>query len=313
MNKTFLDFVALQKSAIDLITQEKYNEAIMNLETAKTFFPDKLDRIGHWLAGIYCIKNNKEKALSELKEVLTKGLYWNPSILTGDSDLSLIQDSKEFAEIIHTCEELYETHKNTSRFIHHILGNTESDTSITALHWKGSNALDFSEQIATDGLRNKYLFSFIQSSQLFSHGCYHWDHYDAAKAEIENSHMELMAGYETSIKKRIIIGASQGADTAITMYFEPNSYYDTALAIVPTLSTLDTIEETLKKHPTTKEKLVIITGDKDYFYQDVLEALPVFERYNIPCQLIVIKGMGHTIPDNFEELLEEIIKEIETY
>jgi predicted esterase len=308
MKNTFLDFLILQNSAIDLIKEEKYKEAISNLESAKSIFPNKIDRIGHWLSGIYCIQNNKEKALSELKEVLNKGLYWNPGILTNDTDLHLIQDSEEFVEIIQRSEELYNFHKRNSSSLLHTLGNYESETSVTALHWKNSNALDFSEQIVTDELRDRYLFSFVQSSQLFSNGCYHWDDYDVAKTDIENTHIEFYDRFESTIKNRIIFGASQGADTAIKTYFESNRNYDTVIALVPTLSNLDTIEEKLKNHQKTKVKLVIITGDKDYFYNNVLDALPIFERYNIPCKLIVIEGMGHTIPENFEELFEENIK-----
>jgi hypothetical protein len=50
MKNTFLDFVSLQETAIDLIKEEKYEEAILNLENAKTIFPNKIDRIGHWLS-----------------------------------------------------------------------------------------------------------------------------------------------------------------------------------------------------------------------------------------------------------------------
>lgn len=308
MKNTFLDFLILQKFAIDLIKEEKYKEAISDLENAKKIFTNKADRIGHWLAGIHCIQDNKEKALSELKEVLNKGSYWNPSILTNDSDLSLIQESEEFAEIIQRSEELYHFHKRNSRSLLHTLGNNKSETSVTALHWKNSNALDFSEQIVTDKLKDKYLFSFVQSSQLFSNGCYHWDNYDLAITDIDHAQIELKDRFETTIKNRIIFGASQGADTAIKMYFEPNRNYDTVIVLVPTLSDLHTIEEKLKKHQKTKVKLVIITGDKDYFYHNVLDALPIFEKYNIPYKLIVIEGMGHAIPDNFEELFEENIK-----
>jgi predicted esterase len=307
MKKTYLDFLKLQKTAIDLIKEEKYKEAITNLENAKTIFPNKIDRIGHWLSGIHCILNNKENAITELKEVLNKGLYWNPSLLTNDTDLTLIQHTKEFAEIIQRSEELYNLHKSNSSPLLHTLGNSQSQTFVTALHWKNSNALDFSEQIITENLRDKYLFSFVQSSQLFSNGCYHWDDYDMAKNEIENLDIKFNDKVESAIKNRIIFGASQGADTAIQMYFEPNGNYDTVIALVPTLSNLDTIEEKIKTHQKTKVKLVIITGDKDYFYNNVLEAMPIFKKYNIPCKLVVIEGTGHTIPDNFEELFEENI------
>ncbi|MGD6969130.1 hypothetical protein ACQCVP_22165 [Rossellomorea vietnamensis] len=307
MKKTYLDFLILQKTAIDLIKKEKYKEAITNLENAKSIFPNKIDRIGHWLSGIYCIQNNKESAITELKEVLNKGLYWNPSLLTNDTDLTLIQHTKEFAEIIQRSKELYILHKSNSSPLLHTSGNSQSETTITALHWKNSNALDFSEQIVTENLRDNYLFSFVQSSQLFSNGCYHWDDYDMAKNDVENSDITSKEKVESAIKNRIILGASQGADTAIQMYFEPISDYDTVIALVPTLSNLDTIEEKIKTHQKPKVKLVIITGDKDYFYNNVLEAMPIFKKYNIPCKLVIIEGMGHTIPDNFEELFEENI------
>ncbi|RIW32042.1 tetratricopeptide repeat protein [Bacillus salacetis] len=307
MIKTVLDFLTVQKTAIDLIQQEKYSEAISYLEEAKKEFPSKIDRIGHWLAGIYCIQNDQEKALSELSEVLNKGSYWNPSLLASDSDLALIHATDRFAEIIQSCEELYETHKNNSRSLHFTIGNHSSDTSITALHWKGSNAWDFSEQIAADELKKRFSISFIQSSQLFSHGCYHWDDYNAAKKDIVKSQNEVDAGVETSFRNKIILGASQGADTAINMYLEPETKYDTVIALVPTMANLSLIEERFKDQGKQTGKLIIITGDHDPFYQNVLKAQPVFEKCSIPHKLIVIEGMGHTLPDNLEELIIENI------
>lgn len=308
MKSAFLDFLSLQTDVSGLIKEEKYEEAILKLEQAKNTFPNKIDRIGHWLSGVYCIQNNKEKALLELKEVLDKGSYWNPIILTNDTDLSLIQESEEFSEIIRKTEECYNLHKGNSSSLLHTLGNKGSKTSITALHWKFSNALDFSEQVVTDKLKNKYLFSFIQSSQLFSAGGYHWDNYDIAKTDIENRHIEFTDKFGSNIENHIIFGASQGADTAIKMYLEPNVEYDKVIALVPTLTNFHTIEEKLKNHQRTNAEMIIITGDKDRFYTNVLEAMPIFEKYNVNCKLMVVKGMGHTLPDNFENLLEENIK-----
>lgn len=298
------NFQELQKRVRTHFIEKNYNDAISLLKESKFIFPNKIDRIGQWLANIHCLQENDSEAILELNEVVTKGLWWNPFILTSDDELSSIHHNDKFLEIVKKCEILYEDSKQKAVATHTFVGNSEAKTMITALHWRGFNATDFSEQVATSELKEKYLFSFIQSSQLLSYDCYTWDEYEISKGDILHNQMT------SSGKNQILFGASQGADTAIKLCLDENSMFNHAVALVPTFNDLNFLEDLLLKNEDNELKLTIITGDKDPFYQNVLTAISVFEKHNIQCEFITIEGMGHQLPPNFNELLSEIVENI---
>jgi len=85
-------FTNIQQKAVNLVQEENYTDAVLLLEKAKAQFPGKLDRLGHWKAGIYMLQGNNDKAISELSEVLDQGLWWNPELLTNDTELQPLKD-----------------------------------------------------------------------------------------------------------------------------------------------------------------------------------------------------------------------------
>lgn len=85
------------------------------------------------------------------------------------------------------CKEKFEAAKKTAKASLRITGYPQSNTSIFALHWKGSNAKDFQDQWSNEQILSEYLLGFPQSSQLFNHECYSWDNQEVAEEDITDT------------------------------------------------------------------------------------------------------------------------------
>lgn len=51
----------------------------------------------------------------------------------------------------------------------------------------------------------------------------------------------------------------------------------------------------------------MITGDKDPFYDKTIETVDILRANGVPCKLIVNKGMGHSLPDEFTNHLKKLL------
>lgn len=304
-------FTKIQQKAVNLVQEENFTEAALLLEKAKEQFPGKLDRLGHWKAGIYMLQGNNDKAISELFEVLDRGLWWNPELLTNDTELQPLKEKVEFQKVLELCNEKYEAEKKNAKVSLQVVGNPQANTSIFALHWKGSNAKDFTEQWSESAILSKYLLGFPQSSQLFSYECYSWDNQDVAEKDVTDTFNQFKRKYDLAAKENIIAGASQGGKTAIELSFKNNlAKFNGFIAIVPSFENTEEIEEILELNCEINIRGCVITGDKDPFYDKTLKAVDILRENGVPCKLIVKEGMGHSLPDDLTNQLIEAVEYI---
>lgn len=306
-----ITFSECQNRVINLVQKNRLDESLSLMEKAKEEFPKKVDRLGHWKANVYCLKGEGDEAISELQEVLDKGLWWNPEILAEDPELDMIKETKEFKNILGQCSSLYRTSVSSSQTLLKVEGNRDADTAIFSLHWKASNAEDFSLQWNDKGLLEKYLIGFPQSSQLFSYGCYSWDDAEKSKRDIEKTFHQFSKEYSIDQEKTIIAGASQGGGRAIELCLDEEEVnFERFIVVVPAFESLDKIEESIRTNSNKNVRGCMITGDQDPFYRDALKVASLFETAGIPCKLIVKEGMGHVFPDDFSRVFEEAVNDV---
>ncbi|MDP5274948.1 DUF3089 domain-containing protein [Chengkuizengella axinellae] len=306
---SIINFIKVQQQAIKLIEEKNYEEALILLEDAKVKFPNKLDRLGQWKAETYCLLGENEKALYELNEVLEKGLWWNPVILKNFAqELGPLKELEDFKLIIEKCREIYDLQKQSSKPDLKVKGNENAEIALFALHWKGSNTDDFSQQLAEINTSNEYLLGFPQSSQLLSHHCYSWDDPDIAKRDLVETFKQFKNRYNLKEKENVILGASQGAKVAIEMTLDQEILgVNRFIAIVPGFQDVKRTEYLIRNHSNKNIRGCIITGDKDPFYDQTLKIIDVLKSENIPCKFIVQEGMGHTLPEDFPKVFQDAL------
>jgi predicted esterase len=309
VSKSATDFSKIQHAAMSLVQEENYEAALKLLEEAKPFFTEKLDRIGHWKSGIYMLQGKHKDALSELEEVLNKGLWWNPVILENDSELQPLKGTKEFQAILEVCSKRYEEEKSGSHASLQVQGNPKAETSILALHWKGSNAKDFAEQWSKEVILSRYLIGFSQSSQLFSYNCYAWDDPNIAEADIVETYNHFKEKYELLSNMTILAGASQGGNKSIELALQENAVDVLGfVALVPAITDIEAMEKLVRESVNSSVRGCVITGDQDPFYEKTVEAVDALNANGVACKLIVNEGLGHQLPEEFSNQLTEAVE-----
>ncbi|MGB7999087.1 MAG: DUF3089 domain-containing protein [Anaerobacillus sp.] len=303
-----MKFTDLQNQVIELVHKGENREALLVMEEGKASFPQKRDRLCHWKANIYVMDGKQEEALAELNDALENGFWWNPEILTSDPELKSLRTSPEFQRLVAQCLTIFEAEKEAAQVELEVQGNPKADTVIFPLHWKGSNGKEFALQWTDEKIGSKYFLGFPQSSQLFSYQCYSWDDAALASKDVRRMYHQFEKDYNVSRKKMILAGASQGGNIATQMSLNADvEECDQFIAIVPAFD-LDALEEVIRTRLNPNVRGCIITGDKDPFYEGVMEAVQLFEKNNISCKLIVKEGMGHTLPDDFPNVLDEAVR-----
>ncbi|MRG88118.1 alpha/beta hydrolase [Salinibacillus xinjiangensis] len=294
-------FTKIQQEAISYVKNKEYAEALNLLEKAKSTFPEKLDRLGHWSANIYCLQGKQQEAIAELRGVLDGGMWWNPELLDSDPELSPLKDSEEFEQILEKCRGRYVEEKGAAAASLQVEGDPKSSTSIFAIHWKGSNAKEFAAQWSDPRLLKNYLLGFPQSSQLFSYNSYSWDDAAIAKADITDTFRQFMTTYNGRDKNNILAGASQGGRLAMELGIQGFRGF---IALVPAIEHVNFADDF---QPGPGVRGCVITGDQDPFYEATLDAIERLKARGVPCKLIVREGMGHTLPGDFAELVQDAV------
>jgi len=298
-------FVELQKEIFHLFEQEKYNKVHSLIEKVQEEFPERLDKTIFWKACVYSKQGNPQKAIAVLEEGLNKGIWWNPLTLIYDEDLRNLQSIEKFKMIVNRCQEILNNLKSTSKPQLFIYGNDKSNTGIFSLHWRGSNVKDFAPYWFDNELLDQFLFGFPQSSQIFGYNAYCWDNKDIAVEEITTLFKRFKEKYNT--KQEIIAGASQGGRLAIELVLNDIIASKGFIAVIPSIQNVAAFENLINENKKVI-KGYIITGDKDSFYNNVVELVKIFEKNNYQCRLIVKEGLGHFFPKDFTDLLKEAIE-----
>lgn len=164
---------------------------------------------------------------------------------------------------------------------------------------------DFAPYWLDDDLLNNYVFGFPQSSQVFGCNTYCWDDMDISVKEITTMFNEFKEKFNS--KEDIIAGASQGGRLAIELVLNDIIASKGFIAVIPSIQNVAAFENLINENKKVI-KGYIITGDKDSFYNNVVELVKIFEKNNYQCRLIVKEGLGHFFPKDFTDLLKEAIE-----
>ncbi|MGM8215932.1 TPR end-of-group domain-containing protein [Bacillaceae bacterium W0354] len=300
-----MNFIDLQNRLFKVFGEKDYDAAKEIIQQATKLFPERLDKTLFWKACLYSTLNESNKAVDALNEGLSKGFWWNPALLLNDPDLKPIHDVAEFKEVIKKCEDIFHNVSHQSKAETFIYGNHEAKRAILILHWRGSNVKDFAPNWLDSELEKENFFIFPQSSQIFSYNSYCWDDETLARKEIEQAYYQLIDKYNGDDK--IIAGASQGGKLAIDLCLDDSFAITKFISVIPAIKSLEEYEKLLKSNTLKNISGHIITGDQDYFYDKTVELSKLLMEHGIKCELHVIKGLGHHFPENFINLLKQIL------
>lgn len=300
---TYTDFSNKQQEIITLFTKGAHAECSQLLHQMEHEFPLMLDKLAFWKASLQLAEGKKKEAIMTLQQAFDKGYWINPDMFHMDDEFKALEHSADFKELIRQFDEALARKKASSRALILEKGNPEAKTGIYALHMRYSNAEIFSEVFLTPETAKQYAFGFAQSSQATSSHAYVWDDEKQAKADIEETLSLFQKNHP--INDLIITGGSQGGKLAVELGLTHPSVKG-FIAVIPYIKEMTVMEKLAKAH-VNDAKGVIIAGEQDAAYGQTVKLVQLLEDHHIPHKFMSIKGMGHTIPEDFTKYLKEAV------
>jgi len=146
-----------------------------------------------------------------------------------------------------------------------------------------------------------YIFVFLQSSQVFEMNCFNWNNIETARKDIKHLYKKIIIKYPIDTSRVIIIGMSQGGQTAIDAAINNIIPVKGFLACCPSKpGGLD--KEAVKQAVQRGVRGTILAGERDRaLLPDAKEINAFFKEMNLDHRFIVIPGMGHRVPANSTE------------
>lgn len=300
-------FVELQNELFRLFEKGEFDAIYRCIDEAKREFPERIDKTSFWEACAFSVEGKYEEAIVILNEALQKGIWWNPHTLIYDEDLKGLRDKIGFKTIVQKCEEILKKQQLTAHPKLFTYGNEKALAGIFSLHWRGSNINDFAPYWCEEKILREYMLGFSQSSQIYGMNSYSWDNHEIAIKDVMKSFNDFTNKY--NLEDIIIAGASQGGNIAIELALKNMLEAQKFIAVIPAIRDVEAIESMVISNDITNVKGYIVTGDKDPFYENTLQLMSMFEKYNVNCKLIVREGLGHLFPEDFTQILKNIMEE----
>lgn len=293
------------------LDEERFEEGLQASLDAVKRFPEKPTLTHSWALDFLLSLEEKRKAIKVLEHGLHHGAWWSPKLIkTGWGGL---EDQPEFPRIMEACRKRFNEEAATVK-AEVIVKPPEKYSRakmyplILILHGAYSNN-DNSQYIWMNALRKRSVLSaFLQSSQIMSSDHFVWDDEDVALRDVKNALLTLGKNYGESSSNVILGGVSRGAEIALLSLFSDNTRADGFISVIPSVGTF-TKRFIEKANPLTRKDLrgFIITGEEDPRHHNTQLVFKFLRDQGIVCQLHSAPGVGHTIPENFDIILEQAI------
>lgn len=306
-------FYVYQNEFFDLYLSGKIAEALRLIDEIENKYPDKAFKTKYWKACIYSLKNKKRLAINALKELEDLGYWISPKILQHDKDLENIKNEPEYIEILNIFKQRQADAIRLSAPLRVEL-NPPVDISsdrlplIVALHWRMGNAEDFTIFWKNAVENGKARLLTLQSSQQAGTGMFCWDNVEIAKKEVKTQVQEYLSNNPSEISQLILAGASQGAGLALELALEGEVIPEKLILVVPAFRDMDYIKELIKNNM-NNFKVYLIAGEKDMLLKKAKTVKELLVENSISCMMKIYPGMGHTFPEDFNEVLLNILDE----
>ena len=280
---------------------------------AKSQYPEKKSMIIYWIACFYALLGENEKTLEVLEEGIKHGAWWTKNSLLSEPDIKELREKPRMLQIAELGEERFNKEKIKSR--PKLLVRTPKSYSknkkyplLFVLHWRGGNNLDFEFYWNKIIERNDILLCFFQSSQMYGDNQFCWDDESKGLLELQQVFKFLRKRMNFDNSKIIAAGASQGARlsfTAVLSDLIPTTGFIYAFPSIGDSNAFINNFKSLK--PLQSIRGYIISGEQDNFHKENKLLSKILINSGVDCQFLSYPELGHYIPDNFDQILEESI------
>lgn len=313
-----LTFDALLNRAYQLYQMEEYVQALDLLTREAGQFPEQAQTLYFWRICLAARARRMALAIQLLGEALAAGHWYPEAQLRGEEDLEPLQGLAEFEKLVEVSRQRHAAVQAKAVPLLLTLepekespADLPSPPLLLALHGNRSNA-----RSAVDHWRPAvdlgWLLALPQSSQVGGPEAYIWDDRDWAEREIKEHYAALREQQVFDPRRVVVGGFSLGGELAIWLALSGAIEARGFIAVGPggpLMREPDNWIPLIEAGQSRGLRGYIVLGEQDAFCHDSAQALTqMLWARDIPCQLEVHPGLGHSFPREFRRSLARALE-----
>ncbi len=278
----------------------------------KERFPERLNSASFNLAYFHSLLNNVEEMVETLEEAYEKGVWWADASISLFPNYDRLTENNRFLNIVKKFSSRYKKiRENTSyKWIVRTPVNYNSSKKypiLFALH-QGDGNIEETEKSWKNVLEHDILLALPQSSEITGENTYTWLDIDNGLIELNEIYSQIKTEYNIDLNNVFLSGFSIGGNLALEATFvRPEFSVKGCIAVNPSFTKPDLISKTFIRARNEGIKCCILAGTKDPDYENIKKLIKLLGQNHIENECYEIKGLGHAFPENFNELLREMI------
>ena len=291
---------------LDAYDAGDFGIALAALEEAAERFPEQAARATYWRACLLALLGERVAALRALEGGLADGLWWAPSELLGDEDLSPLGSLAGYAALLDVCGARHRAAQAEATAERLVLdAERSSSVLLVALHGRTETAADAAMRWRPATYRATVLA--VGSSRLVAPGQRVWDDRALAARELGDAVEDVRE--ERSVDRLVLGGFSQGGALAVE---EALVGADAFVAVAPSLGRVgmrgpDELAELLPGAAVRRVRGVIVTGERDPRLANAERLAEDADAAGLAVRLDVVAGVGHVFPPDWPERLRDAL------
>lgn len=302
----------LQKLIERCLDAEEYERGLQISLDAIKQFPERPTLTHSWALDCLLSLGKKRKAIEVLEHGLHHGAWWSPKLFK--TDWKGLEDQPGFHEILEVLRRRFAEETAVSKA--ELIVRTPEKYSLEKdypllliLHGAYSNNENSQHAWMSILKKRPILLAFLQSSQIMSSEHFVWDNEDRALRDVKSALSIVLRNYRINSSKVILGGVSRGAEIALLSLFSGSTRTDGFISVIPSVGAF--MKRFIEKaSPMKKKDFVrgfIITGEKDPRHPNTKIVYKFLKEQGIACQFYPVSETGHTIPENFDMILNRAI------
>ncbi|MBC7169574.1 hypothetical protein H5T54_01375 [Candidatus Bipolaricaulota bacterium] len=296
-------FEDLRRALFRAHGEGRYEEALAAAREAWRRFPEHEARTAYWVACLLCRVGDPAGALRVLLTARSRGHWWGEGLLLKDPDLEPLWGRTEFLRLAEECQRVHRAAQAAAKprvlvLRPDVLLPALPHPLLLALHSRGGSAAECAPHFASAASWG-WIVALAQGTQLEGDEMYTWDEPAQAERDVAWAYADVVQSQPVDRGRAVLAGVSQGGELAIGLALTgapiPACGF---IAVVP--SSRGT-EAALALAPHAARRGVrgwILTGDKDPRVGKVRDLHELLVHAGLTCQLTVVPGLGHEIPED---------------
>lgn len=303
------EFLVVQNQMLDYYEKKHFEKGLEVALEAKDRFPENPTLIFSWLTSfLEAIGKKDEELLEIMEEACNKGAWWSKKALLESlekqkdhpkfkkiADLGEIQHKKALADA--RAELLVRTPKNYRA--------KNNLPSLLVLHGRYASNINSEPYWKNIVDKKDIILASLQSSQMISGAHFVWDEKTIAFEDLQCANEILVERYRTDPSNMILAGISQGAELGLIALFSGLIPATGFISMIPSVGSFSNqfLSGRSLQNVVENIKGCIIAGENDPRYEKTKTVYQFLTNNGVACQLYSYPGLGHQIPDDYNQIL----------